>query len=862
VHVEGRLDDPAKGSDANEALPALRLKSQMSIANELRRITVILATPSTPNRLHRMFLDPIELICNSRRIGEQARFLLLAGAFCGVLFPARLVAQCPSGADPDALGCPVLPDKSSDPLDSPAEVSIQQLSAPPSPNPDNSTPASAVGSLSAGASHSEVTGASGGSGFVSGTALPPLPQTEFQRFVSATLGQELRVFGANLFTSMPASFGVMNYGPASGETIIGTGDELRIRIWGQVNFSADLRVSRQGEIYIPKVGAVHVAGLPFSAVAAHLREAVNRVYRNYELTVDIGAIHSIPIYVTGHARRPGEFTVSALSTLIDAIFSSGGPSADGSMRHVQLKRAGKVVADFDLYRLIVSGDKTGDMQLEAGDVLYIPVVSAQVALAGSVRQSSIFELRGMATIGNLVEIAGGMTAVATNAHLSLERIENHARRTVFTLAADDAGLATPLADGDIVRIDPILPDYRETVTLRGAVANPGRFRWHEGMRLSELMPERDALVKRDYWWRRAQLGLPAPEFASLAKSENAAPEATSLVATSASASSQDSPIAVGNADTETNWNNAVVERLDPATMTTTLLSFGVGKLVLEHDVSQDLALMPGDVVTIFSQADIQLPIHEQTKYVTLQGEFVHPGVYSVGPDETLRSVVARAGGLTSQAYLYAASFTRRSTQALEQQQLSEFADRLERQLLRGSVMPTVGMGVASRETAALNRELIARVRGVRATGRIVLDMKSDRAGHYELPDLHLENGDGIVVPFTPETVLVAGAVFNPHAFLFENDATVGRFLRLAGGPNRDADRKRILILRADGTVISRDLNASFFVRGLDSLTLHPGDSILVPEKKLKLSPMNLALLWTQALAQSSMSALEANALTR
>jgi protein involved in polysaccharide export with SLBB domain len=313
---------------------------------------------------------------------------------------------------------------------------------------------------------------------------------------------------------------------------------------------------------------------------------------------------------------------------------------------------------------------------------------------------------------------------------------------------------------------------------------------------------------------------------------------------------------------ETNWNTAVVERLDPATMTTKLLSFGLGKLVLEHDASQDLTLMPGDVVTIFSQAEVQIPIREQTKYVTLQGEFVHPGVYSVGPEETLRSVVTRAGGLTPQAYLYAAAFTRRSSQALEQQRLNEFADQMERQLLRGSASSAIGLSsTASRQIESVNREIIARIRGVRATGRIVLNMKSDRAGRFELPDMRLEDGDGIVVPFTPETVEVEGAVFNPHAFLFESDATVGKYLRLAGGPNREADRKRILVLRADGTVVSRDTKGAVFDRGLESLILHPGDSILVPEKNLRLSRSNQALLWTQALSQSSMNALDANYLT-
>ncbi len=822
---------------------------------------MILVPLSPPKRLHRPFPGPIEWIGNVRQTGGRARFLWLAVALGGVLLPSRLGAQCPEGADPDALGCAVPPVKSSDLLGSPAAVTIQQPSGLASPNPDNSTPASAVDSLSAGASHAEPgldrprnsqTGAP--------PALPPQPLNEFQRFVSATTGQTLVIFGADLFNAMPVSFGPLDHGPAPAEMIVGADDELRIRIWGQVNFSADLRVSREGEIYIPKIGAVHLAGLPFSEVSAHLREAVDRVYRNYELSVDMGEIHSIQIYIAGRARRPGEYTVSALSTLVDAVFSSGGPSPAGSMRHILLKRAGKVVADFDLYALLVSGDKTGDMQLAAGDVLFIPPAGPQVALLGSVRQSAIFELRGAESVGNLVDTAGGMTALATDAHLSLERIQNR-HRTAFELAADSEGLATLLVDGDIVRIDPILPDDRQTVTLRGAVANPGRFRWHEGMRLSELMPERDALVKRNYWWHRAQLGLPAPEFTSLAASGSGIPQATSVVAASTSASSQTTPISVGDASAETNWNSAVVERLDPATMTTKLLSFGLGRLVLEHDASQDLTLMPGDVVTIFSQADIQIPIREQTKYVTLQGEFVHPGVYSAGPGETLRSVVARAGGVTPQAYLYAASFTRRSTQALEQKQLDDFADQLEHQLLRHSAAPGVGGGSApGQQIAELNRELIARLRSARATGRIVLNMKSDRAGNYELPDMHLEDGDEIVVSFTPETIGVEGAVYNPHAFLFESDATVGKYLRLAGGTNRDADRKRILVLRADGTVISRDSNPSPLARGFDSLTLHPGDSILVPEKNLKLSPMNLALLWTQALSQSSMSAIETNAL--
>ena len=156
----------------------------------------------------------------------------------------------------------------------------------------------------------------------------------------------------------------------------------------------------------------------------------------------------------------------------------------------------------------------------------------------------------------------------------MERIEDHARRHAFELAADAAGLATLLEDGDIVRIDPIVSTYRETVTLRGSVANPGRFRWHEGMRLSELMPDRDTLVTRGYWWRRTQLGLPTPELATPAEDEGPT----------------EKPAAVVSPGAQTDWNYAVIERLDPAAMTTALIPFNLGRLVLDHDTSQDLDL--------------------------------------------------------------------------------------------------------------------------------------------------------------------------------------------------------------------------------------------------------------------------------
>jgi protein involved in polysaccharide export with SLBB domain len=756
-----------------------------------------------------------------------------------------LQSQCSDQDDGDSLGCPdqLLVPPAGQAQDSPATLSVMESPQSEAPRADRSNEASASNSLPAGSSFTEGVSRQGPTFGGPGGAGRAEPSTEFQHFVATTTGQSLSIYGAGLFAD-PGVFGPIDHAPAPANLIVGAEDQLRIRIWGQVNFSANLRVNREGEIYLPKAGVVHVAGLPFSAVADHLRTALQRIYRNFELSVDLGEIHSIQIYMTGLARRPGEYTVSALSTLVDAIFTSGGPSGAGSMRHVELRRAGTVIADFDLYALLIGGDKTGDVQLQPGDVLYIPAAGPEVALLGSVRQAGIFELRGAESIGHLLDEAGGRTPIAFGARLSVERIEDHARRRVFELAADPAGLATLLADGDMVRVDPIVSSYRETVTLRGSVANPGRFSWHEGMRLSELMPDRDSLVTREYWWRRTQLGLPAPQFAPAG----------------GMASHAQKPEAVTSPGAQTDWDYAVVERLDPATMATSLLPFNLGRLVLEHDRSQDMELRPGDVITIFSQEDIHLPLDRQTKYVRLEGELVHAGVYSVAPGETLRSIVVRAGGLTTKAYLYGSEFTRKSTQELEQKQMNDYTDRLEHELERNSVVMAGAISGAGKQILAVDRDLVARLRRMRSPGRIVLDLEPHSMGETALPDMPLEDGDALVVPSTPATVQVAGAVFNRNAFLYRGDSRVGEYLHLAGGPTRDADRKRAFILRADGTVVSRDAAPAIFAAGFDRLRLYPGDTVVVPEKGVRSSALAAFMAWTQIVANFSLGAAAINVL--
>jgi protein involved in polysaccharide export with SLBB domain len=776
--------------------------------------------------------------------------------------------------------------------------------------------------------------------------LPAEPLTEFQKFVASTTGQVLPIYGANLFRSVPSTFAPLDLVPVPPEYVIGPGDELRIRVWGQVNFRADVRVDRSGEIYVPQIGEVHVAGMPFSALDAHLRSAIGRVYRNFDLTADVGQIRAIQVYLAGEARRPGMYTVSSLSTLVDALFSSGGPSAAGSFRHILLRRAGAEVTDFDLYSLLVRGDKSKDVPLQNGDVIFIPPVGPQVAITGSVRDPALYEVRAGESVADAIADAGGASVVAAQARISIERIDEHRARYAMEVGWDKAGLSTALADGDLIRVFSMVPMYQKTVTLRGNTANQGRFAWHPGMRVSELIPDKDSLLTRNYWWKRAQLGLPTPEFeplrsfpnlrqpaspvdlprrrliepstnnidtpnvpgaantndpgqntgndqnyndsnpagqaaqagqsAGLATGSAAASRnltaaqragSASLAAEQGQSSSSIPPSSrteVGPVAPEIDWDYAVIERLDTATLKTILIPFDLGKLVLQHDPSQDLELQPGDVVSIFSQGDIRVPITQQTKFVYLEGEFVHAGIYTALPGETLRDLVQRAGGLTASAYLFGSEFTRESTRAIQQRRMDEYVQELEVQMERGNLAlaasatanPAQLAGGAAAQTS--EQQLLGRLRQMRATGRIVLEFQAGSSGLDVLPDIALEDGDRFVVPPVPASVNVVGAVYDQNSFLYEAARRAGTYLHLAGGPNRDADRKHIFIIRADGSVISREAENGIWGNEFDTLRMNPGDTIVIPNKTFKPSALGGILEWSGLFSQLALGAAALN----
>ena len=311
---------------------------------------------------------------------------------------------------------------------------------------------------------------------------------EFQDFVAQSLGRYLPLFGFNLFAGVPSTFAPGDSIPVTPDYVVGPGDEILIRAWGQVDIDYRAVVDRNGLINIPRVGNVNVAGIRYQELSGYLRTAIGRIFRNFQLNVTLGQLRSIQIFVVGHARRPGSYTVSSLSTLVNAVFASGGPSPKGSMRRIQLKRADRTVTEFDLYDLLLKGDKSKDAQLLPGDVIYIPPVGSLAAASGSVNEPAIYELKGSTTLNDFIQLSGGLSTTAEGRRVTLERIKDRKTRTVEEFTLDDTGLAREMKDGDLVRVYALSPRFENAVTLRGTVANPGRYPWREGSACATSSP--------------------------------------------------------------------------------------------------------------------------------------------------------------------------------------------------------------------------------------------------------------------------------------------------------------------------------------------------------------------------------------
>lgn len=649
-------------------------------------------------------------------------------------------------------------------------------------------------------------------------------QSEFQKFIAENTGRSLPIFGSEFFANSPSTFAPLTNTPVPGEYPLGPGDQLLIRGWGTVDIDYRATIDRNGTISLPTIGTIVLAGVKANEIESVIRGAVAKLYKGVNVSVTLGQLRAITVYVVGQAQRPGTYTVSSLSTLVTALFASGGPNAIGSMRHVQVKRAGKIAAELDLYSFIAKGDKSGDIKLLDGDTIFIPPAGAFVALVGKVNSPAIYELKsGSDTIGSLLDFAGGVAVVADPRRVFLERInaEKNRPRTVEEFALDNAGLNHTLKNGDVLNITSITPDFANAVVLRGNVDQPIRAPFKPNMRVSDLVPSREYLITRASVRRQNS---------AVATGENEKPTNESEGSIAARIGGLIDPI---------NWDYAVVERVNRSDLSVSLIPFNLGNVFTNPTSSDNVVLQPGDTVTIFSQNDVAVPLDKRRVFVRIEGEVKTPGVYQMSAGDTVQSLLARAGGPTADAYLFGTGFYREATRREQQANLERAADKLERQLRSEQARGAANVRDLTGTDAALiqaqrqaqvdaAKETLDRFRHMQATGRIALGLQPAERSFARLPQLKLENGDRLIIAAKPAFVNVFGAVNVEASLLWRPNSRVNDYIKSAG-LTADADVENVFVMRADGSVVSGD-TGSWFFGGIGGLEVMPGDSVVIPQK--------------------------------
>jgi polysaccharide export outer membrane protein len=724
----------------------------------------------------------------------------------------------------------------------------------------------------------------------------------------APSAHDLNQFGYSLFSAQMGGANGTDI-PIGSNYMMGPGDEMRVLIWGRINNTLTLTVGRDGSILIPQIGPLQIAGLSFDQAKKLIEDRAGQI-TGVKVDVTMGRLRSIQVFVVGEVAKPGAYSVSALSHVSNALEAAGGITKIGSLRRIELRHGNQVSNIIDLYGLLLNGRIPGDDQLQPGDVIFVPVIGPVAGVAGDVKRPAIYELAGQSeSIENLIKLAGGISAFGYSQRVQLERVENHAQRIALDVDLNAIRSARFVVhDGDLIKVYPVLPTEHDIVVVRGNVNRPGKYEWHPGMRVSDLLAAAEGVAPHTFF-----------KYALVRRKEGKARTVrlvpVDLGAALSDHSSGPGDIALQQEDDLTIYSESQMKYLPTvevmgevrnpgyyvlsqgmhvsdllylagglkddayqkqAELARTMVVNGAHTSHSFIDVDLRSALSGMDEHNPMLVANDQLFVRKATDWhlpwvVYVRGRVARPGPYTVHEGERIAAVLEQAGGLMPDAYLPAAILIRQSVKQLQQARLDQARGRLREAVARAQLTPTAASATApppapgqTNENSSglmMLQQVLMQSEGQQAQGRLVIHLRPLDELANSPDNIAMVDQDILTIPRRPSDVNVLGEVYSPNAVVWRPGLSVRDCLNMAGGPTEGADPDHTMVMKADGSVwtddgIKQSERSTMFPLlpvisgGLMESKVAPGDTIYVPEQLIYTSKLQYASTITSIIAQS------------
>ena len=662
-----------------------------------------------------------------------------------------------------------------------------------------------------------------------------------------------RVFGYDFFQNPKISFAPTINVPTPESYIINTGDELLVEVWGAAESSTTQKVDNQGNIILPMAGKVHVGGLNFVEAKARINTALRKIYAGISAPegsyakvytgVSIANIRTVKVNIIGEVEAPGTYSLSALSTVINALYASGGPTENGSFRNIQVVRGGKTIAHLDIYNFLLKGSQEGNINLNDQDVIIVPPYKNQVEVIGFVKREGLYEVKEGEKLSSLVDYFGGFKSNAYKDIMVIERIVG-AKREVKEVPFSDASKFA-MQGGDKLLVHKLSDIYHNRISITGAVYQPGNYAFSEGMTVLDLI-DKAAGVREEAYLNRAILfrSIDRVDKQSLNFSLKDLLEKKQTIALQPNDSlhvyGRDSLIAKpmvriqgavrkpqkfayakglypadliimagGFIEGADQTQVQVARQLNDANFKTISKVYTVS---LSKEGGDSIALEPNDIVTVRYEKG-----YVPQQVVKIEGEVSFPGFYAIlSKEERISSLIERSGGLAPYAYVEGATLVRKKDK-------NEKDDKAQEKQLKKLKKTDKDLTLIETKEEEKTPEA--------SEYRVGINLKKIMENKNSYQDLVLKDGDVLIIPSEKQTVEVKGLVLAPSLVRYEKGKSTRSYINNAGGFSDNAQKKSVYVVYANGDV--KGTSRFLFFRSYPKVA--PGALVIVPEKPEKKS---------------------------